>query len=122
LTRYNHQVVGIADQADAAINITASAGRDVSALFVLGSEEPFHAVERYIGHQRRQHASYNLAKLPFELGFRIERERLRPGYGTGFHGAPLVVWPASGDRPLENGGADVPARQEPTAVIDPGEP
>jgi Reverse transcriptase (RNA-dependent DNA polymerase) len=68
------------------------------------------------------YASYNLAKLPFELGFRIERERLRPGYGDGFHGAPLVVWPASGDRPLENGGADVPARQGPTAVIDPGEP
>jgi hypothetical protein len=68
------------------------------------------------------YASYNLAKLPFELGVRIERERLRPGYGDGFHGAPLVVWPASGDRPPENGGADVPARQEPTAVIDPGEP
>src|SRR5690242_12301823 len=76
------------------------------------------------GHAARRcrYASYNLAKLPFELGVRIERERLRPGYGTGFHGAPLVVWPASGDRPPENGGADVPARQEPTAVIDPGEP
>ena len=54
LTRWcrHHKVVSIADQADAAMNITASAGWDVSTLFVLGSEEPFHAVERYIGQQR----------------------------------------------------------------------
>ena len=66
--------------------------------------------------------SYNLAKLPFDLEFRIQRERLTPGYGDGFRGAPLVVWPASGDRAPGKGGADVPARQEPKAVIDPDEP
>jgi hypothetical protein len=68
------------------------------------------------------HASYNLAKLPFELAARIKRERLRPGYGDGFHGARLVVWPAAGDRPPEDGGADGPARQEPTPFGGSGEP
>ena len=68
------------------------------------------------------HPSYNLAKLPFELGVRVQRERLKPSYGDGFHGAPLVVWPTSGDRLPEKGGADAPARQGPKAVIDSGEP
>ena len=68
------------------------------------------------------YASYNLAKLPFELGFRIQRERLRPDRGEGFHGAPLVAWPAAGDRPPVYGGADAAARQEPAAVIDPSKP
>jgi hypothetical protein len=100
--------------------------QDVSALQAWFDHrcDPFiqHIVQVDVGEQWRDYASYNLAKLPFELGFRIQRERLKPGYGDGFHGAPLVVWPASGDRPLGNGGADVPARQKPTAVIDPGEP
>jgi hypothetical protein len=79
--------------------------------------------DRNIGSQAgRTYASYNLAKLPFELGFRIQRERLKPSYGDGFHGAPLVIWPASGDKLPEKGGADAPARQEAKAVIDPGEP
>jgi hypothetical protein len=67
-------------------------------------------------------SSINLAKLPFELGFRVQRERLKPSYGDGFHGAPLVIWPASGDKLPEKGGADAPARQDSKAVIDPGEP
>jgi hypothetical protein len=71
---------------------------------------------------RRGHPSYNLAKIPFELGIRVQRERLKPSYGDGFHGAPLVVWPTFGDRLPEKGGADAPARQGPKAVIDSGEP
>ena len=42
----------------------------------------------------------------------------KSSYGDGFHGAPLVVWPTSGDRLPEKGGADAPARQGPKAVID----
>jgi hypothetical protein len=72
--------------------------------------------------RKRAHPSYNLAKIPFELGIRVQRERLKPSYGDGFHGAPLVVWPTSGDRLPEKGGADAPARQGPKAVIDSGEP
>jgi len=74
------------------------------------------------GCREANHPSYNLAKIPFELGIRVQRERLKPSYGDGFHGAPLVVWPTFGDRLPEKGGADAPARQGPKAVIDSGEP
>jgi Recombinase zinc beta ribbon domain len=35
------------------------------------------------------YASYNVAKLMIEFSTSIPRERLRPGYGDGFYGAPL---------------------------------
>src|SRR4051812_45206243 len=53
----HHQVVGIADQADAVVGTTAKARSDVSTSLVLGSEEPFHAVERDI----RQHGGERAA-------------------------------------------------------------
>ena len=79
-------------------------------------------VQKDVGEERADRSSYNLAKLPFELGTRIQRERLRPGYGDGFHGAPLVVWRASGDKTPEDGGADAPARQDATPSLHTGEP
>jgi hypothetical protein len=48
----HHQVVGIADQADAAVCTTAVVRSDVSTLLVLGPKEPFHTVERHIRQQR----------------------------------------------------------------------
>jgi len=45
----HHQIVGIADQADAMVEATAPAWSDVSTLIVFGSEEPLHAVECGVG-------------------------------------------------------------------------
>src|SRR3954463_14894507 len=52
-----HQIVGITDQADAAVVAAALAWSDVSTLIVLGPEEPLHAVERHIRQQRRERAT-----------------------------------------------------------------
>jgi hypothetical protein len=35
------------------------------------------------------YASYNVAKLMKEFSTSIPRERLQPGYGAGFYGAPI---------------------------------
>ncbi|MBO0798368.1 MAG: hypothetical protein J2P31_06055, partial [Blastocatellia bacterium] len=37
----------------------------------------------------RCYPSYNVAKLMIEFSTSIPRERLQPGYGDGFYGAPL---------------------------------
>ena len=59
---------------------------------------------------RRQHPSNNLAKLPFDPSVRVPRTRLRPHYGDGFDGAPLMVRRSRGEGRAVGGGADDPAR------------
>ena len=57
------------------------------------------------------HPSHNLAKLPFDLSVTVSREQLRPGYGAGFSGAPVLICPRSGESPSEYGGADDQAQR-----------
>jgi hypothetical protein len=40
--------------------------------------------------KRSQHASNNVAKNVIDFSIAISREQLRPNYGEGFKGAPLV--------------------------------
>ena len=68
------------------------------------------------------HASHNLAKLPFDLSVRVSRERLRPGYGEGFLGAPVVICLQSGDKRPASGGADAPAQRTTTGPGSQGQP
>src|SRR4051794_25085032 len=49
----HHQIVGIAHQTDAVVGTTAQAWSNGSAPVVLGSEEPFHAVEGDVGQHGR---------------------------------------------------------------------
>jgi hypothetical protein len=49
-------------------------------------------------------ASHNLANFPLELSAIIARDGLRPCYGQGFRGAPLIGPPAAERLALEGGG------------------
>src|SRR5438270_10901837 len=51
----------------------------------------FQSVKRHIRKNRRDHASYNVAKkvLAFVYQVAIPRSHLRASYGDGFLGAPL---------------------------------
>jgi hypothetical protein len=46
-------------------------------------------VKSNVCQERRDYTSYNVAKLMIEFSTSIPRERLQPGYGDGFYGAPL---------------------------------
>jgi hypothetical protein len=46
-------------------------------------------MHKQIRKQGADYTSYNVAKLMIEFSTNIPRERLRPGYGDGFYGAPL---------------------------------
>jgi hypothetical protein len=63
-----------------------------------------------VGQERRDHPSHNGAKLPFDLAVTIPRDRLRPHYGDGFSGAPLLLCRPSEARWPDHGGADVAAQ------------
>src|SRR4051794_15438225 len=81
--------VGIADQAGAMTETTAPTRPDVPALVVLGSEEPFHAVERDI----RQHGGERAALRRSCLGRRPRAQVHRAGFepapdGGGEHREP----------------------------------
>ena len=85
---------------------------------------PHHpAIERIVQEQIRQyradHASHNLAKLPFDLHVTIERAALRPQYRDGFAGAPLKLERLP-DRQVQIRGADGTARPEPVGSCGPG--
>jgi len=72
--------------------------------------------------RRSAQPSHNVAKLPFDLSVRLARGQLRPGYGEGFLGAPVVICPRSGDSRSGCGGADAPARQDGSEPDGAGEP
>ena len=71
---------------------------------------------------RRNHPSHNGAKLPFDLAVTILRDRLRPHYGDGFLGAPLLLCRPSKARWPDHGGADATAQDTPPNPQGPGEP
>ena len=74
------QIIGVANE------------RDASAAFAVAPQmrdAAFQAMEGDVGQQGRGHPSYNLANRLIEFSLAIPRERLRPGYGDGFGGAPL---------------------------------
>src|SRR4029078_1456496 len=50
------------------------------------------------------HPSHDGAKLPFDLAGTIPRDRLRPHYGDGFWGAPLLPCRPSKTRWPDHGG------------------
>ncbi len=85
--------------------------------------------ETFLSVLRAGHTDYvvntppnNLAKLPFGLFVRLPRGRLRPGYGEGFLGAPVVICPRSGESRSGCGGADDPARQDGSEPDGAGQP
>ena len=62
------------------------------------------------------------AKLPFDLAVTIPRDRLRPQYGDGFLGAPLLLCRPSKMQWPDHGGADVAAQDKSPNPQGPGEP
>ena len=79
-------------------------------------------VQEDVGEERTDHPSHDLAKLPFDLSVRLAREQLRPAYGEGFLGAPVVICPRSGESRSGFGGADGPARRDGSWPEGPGQP
>src|SRR4051794_2871370 len=71
--------------------------------------------------RRLEHPSNNLAKLPFDPSMRVPRTRLRPCYGDGFDGAPLMGRRPRGEGRAVGGGADDPARSANPASAGAGE-
>src|SRR3954469_13488923 len=68
------------------------------------------------------HSSHDGAKLPFDLAVMIPRDRLRPHYGDGFLGAPLLLCRPSKMRWPDHGGADATAQDKSPNPQGPGEP
>ena len=58
--------------------------------------------------------SHNVAALGFEWSVAVARGRLRPRYGQGCGEVPLNLRWQPDLREMTNGGADAPAREEPT--------
>jgi hypothetical protein len=57
-----------------------------------------------IGQDWAGHSSYKVANMLIEFSTSIPRTQLRPGYGDGFLGAPLLVVPPQGSpTPREQG-------------------
>ena len=81
-----------------------------------------HVVQVDVGQERRDHPSHDGAKLPFDLAVTIPRDRLRPHYGDGFLGAPLLPCRPSKTRWPDHGGADATAQDKSPSPQDPGEP
>jgi hypothetical protein len=82
-------------------------------------QEPVHVDD---GEQRTDHATHDGAKLPFDLAVTIPRDRLRPQYGDGFLGAPLLLCRPSKMLWPDHGGADVAAQDKSPNPQGPGEP
>jgi hypothetical protein len=70
-----------------------------------------HIVQVDVGQQRREHAPYNVAKLPVEFTATISRAELRPRYGEGFRGAPLRAREVEPTVTVEEGGAEQKERR-----------
>src|SRR4051812_44108134 len=70
----------------------------------------------------RYHSSRDGAKLPFDLAVTIPRDCLRPQYGDGFLGAPLLLCRPSKMRWPDHGGADATAQDTSPNPQGPGEP
>src|SRR3954466_13072793 len=69
-------------------------------------------VQEEVGQKWRDHSSHDGAKLPFDLAVTIPRDRLRPQYGDGFLGAPLLLCRPSKMRWPDHGGADATAQDK----------
>src|SRR3954462_5975958 len=72
--------------------------------------------------RHRVHSSHDGAKLPFDLAVTIPRDCLRPQYGDGFLGAPLLLCRPSKMRWPDHGGADATAQDKSPNPQGPGEP
>src|SRR3954466_14420998 len=75
-----------------------------------------------VAESRRLHSPHDGAKLPFDLAVTIPRDRLRPQYGDGFLGAPLLLCRPSKMPWPDHGGADVAAQVKSPNPQGPGEP
>ena len=69
-----------------------------------------------------RYSPHDGAKLPFDLAVTIPRDRLRPQYGDGFLGAPLLLCRPSKMQWPDHGGADVAAQDKSPNPQGPGEP
>jgi hypothetical protein len=76
----HHKIIRIADE----VGLSFSVGKGLR-------DAGLHAVQRDVGEQWGDHASYNVAKkvLAFVYQVAIPRSHLRATYGGGFQGAPL---------------------------------
>src|SRR4051794_34959180 len=83
--------------------------------------EAIKAAETAAVKKASDHPSNNLAKLPFDPSVRVPRTRLRPCYGDGFDGAPLMGRRPRGEGRAVGGGADDPARSANPASAGAGE-
>src|SRR3954467_1143179 len=72
--------------------------------------------------RRGRYSPHDGAKLPFDLAVTIPRDRLRPQYGDGFLGAPLLLCRPSKMRWPDHGGADAGAQDKSPNPQGPGEP
>src|SRR3954466_5098361 len=109
----DHDVIRVADDHHVARGLPPSPA--------LGPEVE-HVVQVDVGQERRDHSSHAGAKLPFDLAVTILRDRLRPHYGDGFLGAPLLLCRPSKARWPDHGGADATAQDKSPNPQGPGEP
>src|SRR4051794_17988670 len=109
----DHDVIRVADDHHVARGLAPSPA--------LGPEVE-HVVQVDVGQERRDHPSHDGTNLPFDLAVTIPRDCLRPHYGDGFLGAPLLLCRPSKTRWPDHGGADATAQDTSPNPQDPGEP
>jgi len=116
-------VVNVGERHDRVVSVSGQGAIPGKARSHLGLE-PFvqHMVQENIRKAGRYQPSHNLAKLSFDLSVRLPRAQLRPAYGEGFLGAPVVICPRSGESRSGCGGADDPARRDGSEFEGPGQP
>src|SRR5215210_5045281 len=109
----HHEIVGVPDKAGSSLQAWSD------RVF-----EPHiqHMVQVDVRKARGDLPSHNGAKLPFDLAVTIPRDRLRPHYGDGFSGAPLLLCRPSKARWPDHGGADATAQDKSPSPQGPGEP
>src|SRR3982750_1235866 len=109
----DHDVIRVADDDHVPAGLAPSPA--------LGPEVE-HVVQVDVGQGRRDHPTHDGAKLPFDLAVTIPRDRLRPHYGDGFLGAPLLLCRPSKMRWPDHEGADATAPDKSPRPQGPGEP
>lgn len=109
----HHEIVGVPDKAGSSLQAWSD------RVF-----EPHiqHMVQVDVRKARGGHPSHDGAKLPFDLAVTIPRDRLRPQYGDGFLGAPLLLCRPSKMQWPDHGGADATAQDKSPNPQGPGEP
>ena len=75
-------------------------------------------MEEYVCQKRAKFSPNNVAKSVIEFSTTISRERLRPGYGDGFGGAPLRISLGRTSAAKRGQGGDDESRTEKNAGVE----